>query len=109
MNRQEFWMLGPMGLARPVKCGRWGKQNLEVRVTASVDVRGTLGMESDVSVSFQSMSCDITLRVKEGTPSRIMESLQAAAQRCCVVQQTLHHPPPVITQFRTCEGSFQAV
>jgi hypothetical protein len=72
---------------------------LEVRVTAQVDVRGTLGMEADVPVGFQSMVCDIDLRVKEGTPSKLLESLRIAAQRCCVVQQTLHHPPPVKTRF----------
>ena len=72
---------------------------LEVRVTAQVDVRGTLGMEADVPVGFQSMTCDIDLSVKEGTPSKLLESLRIAAQRCCVVQQTLHHPPSVKTRF----------
>lgn len=72
---------------------------LEVRVAALVDVRGALGMEADVPVGFQSMTCDIDLRVKEGTPSRLLESLQKAAHRCCVVQQTLQHPPPVTTRY----------
>jgi len=75
--------------------------DLEVRVTAQVDVRGALGMEADVPVGFQSMTCDVDLKVKEGTPSKLLESLRAAAQRCCVVQQTLHHPPPVQTRFTT--------
>ena len=74
---------------------------LEVRVTAQVDVRGALGMEADVPVGFQSMSCDIDLKVNEGTPSKLLDSLRFAAQRCCVVQQTLHHPPPVTTRFST--------
>lgn len=72
---------------------------LEVRVTASVDVRGALGMESDVPVGFQSMTCDVNLQVKEGTPSKLLETLQGAAQRCCVVQQTLHHPPLIESRF----------
>jgi uncharacterized OsmC-like protein len=72
---------------------------LEVRVTAQVDVRGALGMGADVPVGFQSMTCDIDLSVKEGTPAKLLESLHVAAQRCCVVQQTLHHPPPVKTRF----------
>ena len=71
---------------------------LEVRVTASLDV-GTLGMEEDVPVGFQSMTCDIHLQVQEDTPAKLLGSLQAAAQRCCVVQQTLHRPPPVETRF----------
>ena len=72
---------------------------LEVRVTAQVDVRGALGMEADVPVGFQSMTCDIDLKVQEGTPAKLLESLRFAAQRCCVVQQTLHRPPAVKTRF----------
>lgn len=73
--------------------------DLEVRVTAKVDVRGALGMEADVPVGFQSMTCDIDLKVKVGTPPKLLDSLRVAAQRCCVVQQTLHRPPPVTTRF----------
>lgn len=72
--------------------------SLQVRVSAQVDVRGTLGIE-DVPVGFQSMTCDIDLTVREGTPDKLLKSLQLAAQRCCVVQQTLYHPPPVTTRF----------
>ena len=72
---------------------------LEVRVSAQVDVRGTLGMEADVPVGFQSMTCEVHLTVEEGTPAKLLQSLQAAAQRCCVVQQTLHHPPKITTKF----------
>lgn len=74
---------------------------LEVRVTAKVDVRGALGMVADVPVGFQSMTCDVALKVKDGTPSKLLESLRAAAQRCCVVQQTLCHPPLIENRFNT--------
>ena len=73
---------------------------LEVRVTAQVDVRGALGMEAEVPVGFQSMTCDIDLKVREDTPAKLLASLQLAAQRCCVVQQTLLHPPSITTRFR---------
>ena len=72
---------------------------LEVRVTAQVDVRGALGMEAEVPVGFQSMTCDVHLKVKDGTPPKLLEVLNSAAQRCCVVQQTLHQPPPITTRF----------
>lgn len=75
--------------------------HLEVRVTAQVDVRGALGMDTAVPVGFQSMTCDIHLSVQESTPPKLLDALHAAAQRCCVVQQTLHQPPPVTTRFRT--------
>ncbi len=73
--------------------------NLEVRVTAKVDVRGALGMEEDVPVGFQSMTCDIDLKVKTGTSSKLLDRLRMTAQKCCVVQQTLQRPPPVTTRF----------
>jgi uncharacterized OsmC-like protein len=74
---------------------------LEVRVTATVDVRGTLAMDPAVPVGFQAMTCDVKIKVKEGTPARQMQRLQIAAQQCCVVQQTLKAPPVVKTTFIT--------
>lgn len=79
---------------------------LEVRVTAQVDVRGALGME-EVPVGFQSMTCDVHLKVKEDTPAKLLDVLRLAAQRCCVVQQTLHQPPPVTTRFSMCEDCWR--
>lgn len=39
--------------------------SLEVRVTATVDVRGAMAMDPTVPVGFQSMACDINLQTKE--------------------------------------------
>jgi len=72
---------------------------LEVRVTASVDVRGTMAIDSTVPVGFQAMSCDVRMKVKEGTQPKQVERLQIAAKKCCVVQQTLKSPPPIKTTF----------
>jgi len=77
---------------------------LEVRVTATVDVRGTMAMDRAVPVGFQTMTCDVRMMVKEGAQPRQVERLQVAAQQCCVVQQTLKSPPLVKTTF-TSEGS----
>ncbi len=74
---------------------------LEVRVTASVDVRGTMGMDTSVPVGFQSMTCDVRMKAIEGTSPDLLQKLQVAAERCCVVQQTLKSPPQVKTTF-TC-------
>ncbi len=73
---------------------------LEVRVTATVDVRGTLAIDPDVPVGFQAMTCDVRMKVKEGTEPKKVERLRVAAEKCCVVQQTLKSPPPVETTFR---------
>lgn len=72
---------------------------LEVQVKATVDVRGAMGIQTDVPVGFQSITCDIHLKAKEDTPPELLEKLRMAAQRCCVVGQTLLHPPQMKTLF----------
>ena len=73
--------------------------SLEVRVTATADVRGTMAMDPAIPVGFQSMSCDVNLQAKDGTPPDLLEKLRFAAERCCVVQHTLKSPPQVKTTF----------
>lgn len=72
---------------------------LKVNVTATADVRGALMMDRLVPVGFQKMSCEVKMKVKEGTEPRQVERLQSVAKACCVVQQTLKSPPPVETIF----------
>ena len=77
---------------------------LEVIVTATVDVRGTLAMDPSVPVGFQAITCDVRFAVKEGTHPHLLQTLQVAAQQCCVVQQTLKSPPVVKTTFEASGG-----
>jgi hypothetical protein len=72
---------------------------LEVRVTATADVRGAMAMDQSVPVGFQSITCDVNYSAKEGTPPDLLKKLEVAAERCCVVQQTLKAPPKVETRF----------
>ena len=72
---------------------------LEVKVVATADVRGAMAMDAEVPVGFQSMTCNVSMQVKEGTPPDLLEKLRVAAERCCVVQQTLKAPPGVKTSF----------
>jgi organic hydroperoxide reductase OsmC/OhrA len=72
---------------------------LKIRVTSTVDVRGTMAMDPAVPAGFQAMTCDVRMKVKEGAQLRQVERLQGAAQQCCVVQQTLKSPPLVKTPF----------
>lgn len=72
---------------------------LEVNVTATADVRGTLMMDRMVPVGFQKMKCDVRMKVDEKTEPRQIERLKSTAQACCVVQQTLKSSPPVETTF----------
>jgi len=75
--------------------------SLEVRVTATADVRGAMGVDFGTPVGFQAMACDIHYSVKDGTPADLLPKLQAAAERCCIVQQTLKAPPSVKTTFKS--------
>lgn len=72
---------------------------LEVRVTATADVRGAMAMDPNVPVGFQSITCAVNYSAKEGTPPDLLKKLEVAAERCCVVQQTLKAPPKVETRF----------
>jgi uncharacterized OsmC-like protein len=80
---------------------------LEVRVTATADVRGAMAMDPNVPVGFQSITCDINYAAKEGTSPELLQRLEVAAERCCVVQQTLKAPPIVHTKFLV-QGTAQA-
>jgi hypothetical protein len=72
---------------------------LEVRVTATADVRGAMAMDPNVPVGFQSITCVVNYSAKEGTSPDLLQKLEVAAERCCVVQQTLKAPPSVKTKF----------
>ena len=78
---------------------------LEVIVTATADVRGTMALDPGVPVGFQSITCDVRFAVTEGTHPHLIQKLQVAAERCCVVQQTLKSPPGVQTTFQALARS----
>ena len=73
---------------------------ISVEVTGGgVDVRGTMAIDKQVPVGFQSRRCVARLRAKEGTKPERLEKLRLAAEHCCVVQQTLRNPSRVETTF----------
>ena len=74
-----------------------GIEALEVEVTAEVDVRGTLAVERDVPVGFQSMRCAVHLKARQGTSPEILDRLLKTAERSCIVLQTLRAGVPVET------------
>lgn len=63
--------------------------------TANVDVRGTLMVDKDVPVGFQSMGLDIEITVPNSVPVEMAEKLVKAAERSCIVLQTLLRGTPV--------------
>jgi len=68
---------------------------LEVTVTANVDVRGTLMVDHNVPVGFQSMHCHVNLQTVDGTDARLVKKLLNAAEYSCVNLQTLRSGIPV--------------
>lgn len=64
-------------------------EHLETEVSGDVDVRGTLNVDRDVRVGFDSLSCRVRLRPAEGTEPRMIEALVNAVERLCVNMDTL--------------------
>ena len=60
-----------------------------VIATANVDVRGTLMVDKDVPVGFQSMGLEIEITVLNSVQTELADKLIKAAERSCIVLQTL--------------------
>lgn len=74
-------------------------KDLQVDVSAEVDLRGTLVVDRQVPVGFQSMECEVNIEGKEGTDPETIEKLLKAAEYSCVVLQTLRSGVPVETRL----------
>lgn len=80
-------------------------EELTVDVTADVDLRGSLLMDSQVPIGFQSMRSKVHYRAKPGTSPERLASLEKGAQRCCIVGQTLKQGVPIQTTFDPAAGT----
>lgn len=69
--------------------------SLAVTVTGRVDVRGTLLLDKDVPVAFQTFNIAVSLEGQTPIPERQKAMLLAATERSCVVMQTLKGNPNV--------------
>jgi uncharacterized OsmC-like protein len=73
-------------------------QGLEVTVEGDLDLRGTLGLDREVTPGFT----EIRMRVEVDAPGASqeeIESLQRKTERYCTVLQTLTRPPAIRTEF----------
>lgn len=73
--------------------------SLSVEVEAGLDVRGTLLVDREVPIGFQSMRCRVRLEPEEGTDPALLHKLVAAAEHSCVNLATLRSGVPVETSF----------
>jgi uncharacterized OsmC-like protein len=75
--------------------------SVEVSVTAEVDVRGTLCLQREIPVGFQTMHLSVLLGAKAGTSRKLISALFQGAERSCVILQTLKSSLQITTQFET--------
>jgi uncharacterized OsmC-like protein len=69
-------------------------ESIEATVEGEVDLRGTLGVDRDVAVGFQSIRVAFAVAAPEATQDELDQLLEKT-QRYCVVLQTLVAPPAV--------------
>jgi uncharacterized OsmC-like protein len=74
-------------------------EDLEVEVSGKVDVRGTLNIDPDVRVGFESLRMNVRLQTAANTPERLVERLRFGGERLCVTLDTLRHGVPVETHY----------
>lgn len=73
-------------------------KRLEVKVDCSVDLRGTLRMDPNVPVAFQSIQISATMVPNGNIPAATLDAILAAAEQSCVVLQTLQSSPQISVQ-----------
>ena len=76
-------------------------KSLEVTVEADVDVRGTLLVDREVPIGFQTIRCNVDLQAVEGTDQRLIQKLLIAAEHSCVNFQTLRNGVEIKTSVNS--------
>lgn len=74
-------------------------RTLRVEVSAEVDVRGTLAVDRDVPVGFQSMTCEVVMEAEDDEDAQALQKIFRGAERSCVVLQTLQSGLDVDTKL----------
>lgn len=73
-------------------------QRVEVAVEGDLDLRGTLGLSSDVPVGFQQIRVRLDVVAPEATREQL-DRLREKTEQYCVVLQTLNRPPRLETEW----------
>jgi len=71
--------------------------DISVEASGNLDLRGTMGVDSDAQVGFEDIHLEVTIDGDLEADTRA--ALQAATKRYCVVYQTLEEPPSVETSW----------
>ena len=65
-----------------------------VKATARVDLRGTLMVDRDTPVNFQSMHLRVEIKTKDTDPE-VVQRLITGTEKCCIIYQTISLGIPV--------------
>jgi uncharacterized OsmC-like protein len=76
-------------------------ERIEVTVDGELDLRGTLGISSDVPVGFERIHIRFDIVAPEATPEQL-RGLHEKTEQYCVVMQTLTRPPAMQTEWVSC-------
>jgi len=79
-------------------------RRVEVEVTGKVDVRGSMAVDRQVPVGFESLQCRVRFDVAPGTPPELCQRLVAQAERSCINLHTLRAGVTVDASFDVREG-----
>src|SRR5262249_56438980 len=74
-------------------------RQVEVEVTGKVDVRGSMAVDRQAPVGFESMQCRVRFQVAPGTPPELCQRLVAQAERSCINLHTLRAGVAVDASF----------
>ncbi len=67
---------------------------IQVTAEGDLDLSGTLGVNKEAQVGFESIRVAFDIDAPDATPEQI-EKLKARTEQYCVVYQTLVQPPPI--------------
>src|ERR1700678_3316745 len=73
-------------------------ERIEVTVEGDLDLRGTLGISTDVPVGFESVRLHFNVAAPTATPEQIA-GLREKTEQYCVVMQTLMRPPKLQSEW----------
>jgi len=76
----------------------------KVIATAYVDVRGTLMMDKNVPVGFQSMTLDVEIKVHDSVEKGMVPVLLKATEKSCIILQTLIKGIPIQVNTRVLDN-----
>jgi uncharacterized OsmC-like protein len=66
-----------------------------IKARANADVRGTLMVDREVPVGFQSMELDVLIECDSSVNEKVLGKLVDATESCCIIYQTLKPSLPI--------------